>query len=169
MGPYLRACGGTRVYPRACGGTGGPAIPACHTPGLSPRMRGNPRDRAPPAPELGSIPAHAGEPDGSTTTRSRRGVYPRACGGTQVHGRLLRSRLGLSPRMRGNRVARQSGPARMGSIPAHAGEPSLLRYLDFLYGVYPRACGGTSPSSSLPANHAGLSPRMRGNHGSRIG
>ena len=53
-----------RVYPRVCGGTGGPIRRPNPAQGLSPRVRGNPAaaQRRPSSP--GSIPACAGEPVG---------------------------------------------------------------------------------------------------------
>ena len=81
-----------RVYPRVCGGT-------CHRPGLSPRVRGN----RSVVPDMGSIPACAGEPPTTPIRRSIpacagepgsipacageprcREVYPRVCGGTDM-------------------------------------------------------------------------------------
>ena len=50
-------------------------------------------------------------------------VYPRACGGTVLFLGDADQHVGLSPRMRGNLVARQIVTFHVGSIPAHAGEP----------------------------------------------
>ena len=51
------------VYPRVCGGTAQPDYTLGHTPGLSPRVRGN-RYRVPQsAVHIRSIPACAGEPE----------------------------------------------------------------------------------------------------------
>ena len=58
-----RDSGITRVYPRVCGGTIGDSGSECTVPGLSPRVRGNPRHRAHRPRPGGSIPACAGEPD----------------------------------------------------------------------------------------------------------
>ena len=71
---------------------------------------------------------------------------------------------GLSPRMRGNPPPVHARPLSLGSIPAHAGEPpeSIPCYPPF--GVYPRACGGTSAHHGRRLLTPGLSPRMRGNH-----
>ena len=71
---------------------------------------------------------------------------------------------GLSPRLRGNHVFIESHlpPAR--SIPAPAGEPYPSVGFDVGSTVYPRACGGTSPTASSQVIYAGLSPRLRGNH-----
>ena len=112
-----------RVYPRVCGGTAGQPLAGSLGNGLSPRMRGNRAvahcRRACP----GSIPAYAGEP-GLPQFRRRGGwVYPRVCGGTYRPCPLQVVAIGLSPRMRGNRVAIRQLPASAGSIPAYAGEP----------------------------------------------
>jgi hypothetical protein len=53
-------------------------------PGLSPHMRGNPVICGVANPNIGSIPAHAGEPKRSGRTRRRSKVYPRTCGGTII-------------------------------------------------------------------------------------
>ncbi len=63
--PSRRSSGrrGTRVYPRVCGGTSGSSRRQRRPSGLSPRVRGNPRQALrQPLPQ---------------------GVYPRVCGGTQ--------------------------------------------------------------------------------------
>ena len=132
-----------RVYPRACGGTlpAGPAGPTCC--GLSPRVRGN-RCRRPPHSATGrSIPARAGEPTVSRSDSGFSKVYPRACGGTRCPPVPATSDPGLSPRVRGNRRRKRMGHARLGSIPARAGEPQGHRRAARRRWVYPRACGGT--------------------------
>ena len=113
----------TWVYPRARGGTN--SLPCCRPllMGLSPRTRGNrhPFDHA-GLPE-GSIPAHAGEPNGCPHRRMNLGVYPRARGGTPQQTATPLGGLGLSPRTRGNLRPSSICAYRSGSIPAHAGEP----------------------------------------------
>ena len=70
-------------------------------------------------------------------------VYPRECGGTEVQVGNEAEYLGLSPRVRGNRISvAQCTPSRR-SIPASAGEPPGFRPLARLTKVYPRECGGT--------------------------
>ena len=82
----------TRVYPRACGGTGAPLSSSILPMGLSPRMRGNQYELARELPvkrvypracggtlyargggveNRGSIPAHAGEPRRSDSSGTR--------------------------------------------------------------------------------------------------
>ena len=140
---YPRACGGTdsqpwpvvgsRVYPRACGGTVVWFAVVCPRMGLSPRMRGN-------------RSVWAGE-------RHYTRVYPRACGGTPANRVCRHNGTGLSPRMRGNR----RGFLRRGSIPAHAGEPPVLKA-----GVYPRACGGTAWQTVKASRKVMVYPRACG-------
>ena len=74
-------------------------------PGLSPRVRGNPGEYCRITLAIGSIPACAGEPAhaGSGCRPSR--VYPRVCGGTGDLRRVFMGNQGLSPRVRGNRIA----------------------------------------------------------------
>ena len=131
------------VYPRVCGGTES-SKPAPHPPpGLSPRVRGN---RGAPTARGGwrrSIPACAGEP---RLQRGRPGVqrvYPRVCGGTNCGMRWGRCRMGLSPRVRGNRGSLAEKICSAGSIPACAGEPCPFCPPELPTRVYPRVCGGT--------------------------
>ena len=74
---------------------------------------------------------------------------------------------GLSPRLRGNLEASNVETALRGSIPASAGEPSGSRAGSDRSRVYPRVCGGTTPTRSHSPDHSGLSPRLRGNHAAR--
>ena len=80
--------------------------------GLSPRVRGNHNPAVAAAPAPGSIPACAGEPAGRRGTKRVEGVYPRVCGGT--HNAVARQAMlkGLSPRVRGNRMAKEQPPLR---------------------------------------------------------
>ena len=70
------------VYPRACGATAKYIRQADLNPGLSPRMRGNPRRKRHTERLTRSIPAHAGQPRVQPRTTLAQGVYPRACGAT---------------------------------------------------------------------------------------
>ncbi len=73
--------------------------------------------------------------------------------------------LGLSPRVRGNRVASALSSRVRGSIPARAGEPLADSPPQLCHSVYPRACGGTLLAAVADAESDGLSPRVRGNLG----
>ena len=91
------------------------------------------------------------------------GVYPRACGGTRdfrVSGRQIQ---GLSPRLRGNGSRYEKTVARVGSIPALAGERITVSDASGHEVVYPRACGGTLNHWRPQSLRRGLSPRLRGN------
>ena len=156
------------VYPRACGGTPAKSVLPWLSRGLSPRMRGNRLRCRCGEVCFGSIPAHAGEPLLRTHARDYWRVYPRACGGTTPKNRRAGSRTGLSPRMRGNPWKDDSQVHRIGSIPAHAGEPPSCRPRCRCRGVYPRACGGTVKRQQLTDSCSGLSPRMRGNRGRNL-
>ena len=152
-----------RVYPRACGGTSVAATSSWTWTGLSPRVRGNrsaehPLHRCP-----GSIPARAGEPAIHIGPSSPPGVYPRACGGTQMFEADTIDLTGLSPRVRGNLVLGHVHHVVPGSIPARAGEPGDLGVQHGPRRVYPRACGGTRRSGCTTRPSPGLSPRVRGN------
>ena len=53
------------------------------------------------------------------------------------------NRLGLSPRVRGNRMELRKLMGIVRSIPACAGEPCIAPRSKARQGVYPRVCGGT--------------------------
>ena len=153
----------SRVYPRACGGTGGCPTSCQYARGLSPRVRGNRWAGHPPAKHDGSIPARAGEPNARATGRWQPAVYPRACGGTGQPIAPSSGLFGLSPRVRGNQSRSWSSMQPAGSIPARAGEPTQGGNNSGAKPVYPRACGGTSASRPSTGTTTGLSPRVRGN------
>ena len=157
------------VYPRACGGTGEEKAADGKDVGLSPRVRGNPRRNTSTTSSPGSIPARAGEPRGFLVDRSLPWVYPRACGGTDRDRPLHRPRPGLSPRVRGNPGQPLQPDLGQRSIPARAGEPPNRIRTWAGASVYPRACGGTLYCCSPYRRLVGLSPRVRGNPGSRAG
>ena len=113
------------VYPRVCGGTAGGVRQPRQRQGLSPRVRGNLGGVVVHNRQKRSIPACAGEPSVPPPNVTSSTVYPRVCGGTNVHQRLQCGTRGLSPRVRGNRVPAGFQGGELRSIPACAGEPSL--------------------------------------------
>ena len=131
--------------------------------GLSPRVRGNHPCPQGAAPAHRSIPACAGEPCRKLWTCRNGRVYPRVCGGTWVDDNVSVEEKGLSPRVRGNRHQLNLLRIMARSIPACAGEPSVLRGRYAKAKVYPRVCGGTPASSANQHHWYGLSPRVRGN------
>ena len=151
------------VYPRGCGATRVALGDLPQDPGLSPRVRGNPRGPGRSAAGSGSIPAGAGQPFSLADVHGIREVYPRGCGATsqallgQVEDR------GLSPRVRGNRTGRRATRPSPGSIPAGAGQPFTVSPASMSRRVYPRGCGATSAYPAYWLAGAGLSPRVRGN------
>ena len=129
------------VYPRARGGAIYNNAPPTQGNGLSPRTRGS-QNHARRTRKSGSIPAHAGEPGEGPWPVFVIAVYPRARGGATCGVAMNHQIQGLSPRTRGSHgwiMAENNGT---GSIPAHAGEPSLLLPLAHFLWVYPRARGG---------------------------
>ena len=72
------------------------------------------------------------------------GVYPRVCGGAP----------GIE----------QVPDARLGSIPACAGEPDTGERRGDRQKVYPRVCGGALTILTQGVAFRGLSPRVRGSH-----
>ena len=163
--PRVRARGRARswVYPRRCGGTDLLRWGLAYRTGLSPQVRGNPREQLQTVADDGSIPAGAGEPPVRPRTPNVSRVYPRRCGGTTVCDRSNACDLGLSPQVRGNRAVPVDHGVRGGSIPAGAGEPVYRRRNRQWYGVYPRRCGGTTRAVLCAAPSSGLSPQVRGN------
>ena len=65
-----------------CGGTDYPGDDVQIGQGLSPRVRGNQERRARLTTDGRSIPACAGEPNGTVNSGEYPAVYPRVCGGT---------------------------------------------------------------------------------------
>ena len=136
--------------------------------GLSPRVRGNPKDKGFPIYCGRSIPACAGEPEPQHSEREPIRVYPRVCGGTASASARASSDPGLSPRVRGNRASVSRIALVTRSIPACAGEPIALPSHRHTPPVYPRVCGGTGEGIHIQWRDYGLSPRVRGNHCSGI-
>ena len=112
-----------RVYPRVCGGTGRLCRRRGRWWGLSPRVRGNPREAGVNGGARGSIPACAGEPCRPNSRGCTGRVYPRVCGGTRRPALSNPPNMGLSPRVRGNLAGLVFRQGIQRSIPACAGEP----------------------------------------------
>ena len=151
------------VYPRECGGTRQAIADVEPNEGLSPRVRGNRQGGAGAGSQSGSIPASAGEPTHLREVVAQGRVYPRECGGTQPASTHIGAGFGLSPRVRGNRLASARMGHQRGSIPASAGEPPASRGAMPGEMVYPRECGGTRVELLRRRKVEGLSPRVRGN------
>ena len=151
-----------KVYPRVCGGNDDCTAQEHRKTGLSPRVRGKPELRNPPAPGSRSIPACAGETMRGRIRPAAEGVYPRVCGGNIITSAILAGSGGLSPRVRGKLAAPAAAPARGRSIPACAGETISPDPGKIPRKVYPRVCGGNNFPGSGENPPKGLSPRVRG-------
>ena len=145
------------------GGTRENPVPVRHSNGLSPRVRGNLRRANLSVHAERSIPACTGEPRSSSPKRYQAAVYPRVYGGTFTKVRASVSQIGLSPRVRGNRLQRLPSLNPLRSIPACTGEPHRPRERLSKQQVYPRVYGGTRQAAGCSSSKRGLSPRVRGN------
>ena len=106
----------TPAHPRACGENSLVRATSARSPGSSPRVRGKPGPRHPPAPSAGLIPARAGKtPPASPPIRSAR-AHPRACGENALEMVMLAVDAGSSPRVRGKRFLTWAFTARVGRI-----------------------------------------------------
>ena len=152
-----------RVYPRPRGGTLERILRKRIFEGLSPPTRGNPGRAGRQPDRAGSIPAHAGEPRARCAGAPASKVYPRPRGGTGGRRRFSRRSWGLSPPTRGNPRQADRRGVRVGSIPAHAGEPVDLQSSQPTHRVYPRPRGGTRAVRPRVGDAHGLSPPTRGN------
>ena len=112
------------AYPRVCGATDPEAAGAVDCLGLSPRVRGNLRLLLLQALWLGPIPACAGQPLFLCASLGLSRAYPRVCGATSSSPTAIWKVKGLSPRVRGNLLARPHRCAMLGPIPACAGQPA---------------------------------------------
>src|SRR5690554_2467392 len=131
--------------------------------GLSPRLRGNRVCARDINRRKRTIPASAGEPVAAPIDSILVTDYPRVCGGTECNKHGEAPLKGLSPRLRGNHRKARRLLTLYGTIPASAGEPSLLTSSLGHNWDYPRVCGGTFGHASTILITIGLSPRLRGN------
>ena len=118
---HCKLCKG--VYPRVYGGT---LILFLYIPlylGLSPRVRGNHLHLKRIVRNRGSIPACTGEPAYNKPFLPFDTVYPRVYGGTISLAIPEGILAGLSPRVRGNPLAKKLRRCFWRSIPACTGEP----------------------------------------------
>ena len=111
--------------------------------GRSPRARGNPIFCMYMVSPYGTIPACAGEPSSLGRSRTCTGDDPRVRGGTLWTDEIDERMTGRSPRARGNRMVGARQPARTGTIPACAGEPSPCPSKSKTDTDDPRVRGGT--------------------------
>ena len=131
-----------RDHPRACGGT------------LS-QMRCEDR-------QLGIIPAHAGNTGRRTDMLRSAWDHPRACGEHSTAYWPIADLRGSSPRMRGTQHGEKRQMAKLGIIPAHAGNTDRHSCRSTAKRDHPRACGEHDSADITGMFQTGSSPRMRG-------
>ena len=112
------------AHPRVCRGTYVPSANRTYSPGLSPRVQGNPGSSGMNFIRQGPIPACAGEPDFCIAESLALRAYPRVCRGTDFGTLKIVPNRGLSPRVQGNLQLDLAEPSHWGPIPACAGEPT---------------------------------------------
>ena len=118
------------AYPRSRGGTLLKLRVRHGCKGLSPLARGNHDQEEFSLCANGPIPARAGEPFGCCWCYFPFRAYPRSRGGTACPHADEATPRGLSPLARGNHSAPDLVGARVGPIPARAGEPSCINSRD---------------------------------------
>ena len=133
--------------------------------GSSPRMRGTLSKTCTPRPELGIIPAYAGNTGVRQTGRPTDGDHPRVCGEHPASYDAGIGGVGSSPRMRGtlqNAIEIRVGA---GIIPAYAGNTTSYHLFRRDRRDHPRVCGEHFPQTRIDDFKQGSSPRMRGTRG----
>ncbi len=151
------------VHPRSRGATAVIWKVVSHQAGPSPLTRGNHLPQRNAGLLQGSIPAHAGQPEGWQEMSPANTVHPRSRGATPTIATPKDGCAGPSPLTRGNLARRSGRHAEAGSIPAHAGQPGGRAGNHRLQGVHPRSRGATQKSTGLPVFYQGPSPLTRGN------
>ena len=133
--------------------------------GSSPRMRGTLSKTCTPRPELGIIPAYAGNTGVRQTGRPTDGDHPRVCGEHPASYDAGIGGVGSSPRMRGtlqNAIEIRVGA---GIIPAYAGNTTSYHLFRRDRRDHPRVCGEHCHCNRIQPRTEGSSPRMRGTLG----
>ena len=153
---------GDAVYPRVYGESPAGMARRKWSRGLSPRVRGIPRQRRSGLAIGGSIPACTGNPGGLPTGGVQDGVYPRVYGESPLDAVQTIVPLGLSPRVRGIPDERRITIDRRGSIPACTGNPTSRTAASSVWAVYPRVYGESPAQHHHLEQPLGLSPRVRG-------
>ena len=151
-----------RVHPRSRGA-------AAHLRGLivaaggpSPLTRGSRHGGTEQAGQGGSIPAHAGQPQGHCLGQGDAGVHPRSRGAALAQTDRDSVLQGPSPLTRGSQTIDPLGHMEYGSIPAHAGQPASMSGWKQRTWVHPRSRGAASPAPAASTIFMGPSPLTRG-------
>ena len=150
------------VYPRLRGGSCAASMARTGRTGLSPPTRGIRSYMPSMTPVSRSIPAYAGDPFGGRVRRLAEKVYPRLRGGSSRRRSPSSSPWGLSPPTRGIRGVHAPQVGYERSIPAYAGDPSIVATRMGASRVYPRLRGGSMQGIDRLPPQTGLSPPTRG-------
>ena len=156
------------VHPRSRG-----AAAACNRSpstqqGPSPLTRGSRPPNNWPFLWSGSIPAHAGQPQVQYRSDPPHAVHPRSRGAADQGPAEVNDFRGPSPLTRGSHLPGASPVDRIGSIPAHAGQPIALGRAGELDRVHPRSRGAAADNVMAGTAEVGPSPLTRGSLSSLI-
>ena len=109
------------AHPRSRGEHTSAAAGSSPVRGSSPLARGTPQEIADTAPQVGLIPARAGNTNSGIACCNRRWAHPRSRGEHTIQSRAPSSRWGSSPLARGTQVRQSLQAGLVGLIPARAG------------------------------------------------
>ncbi len=152
----------TGAHPRVCGATNTPSLWTIHTPGSSPRVRGDRSDRGMDSTMAGLIPACAGRPRCWPAGGGSARAHPRVCGATFAPSFQEIQNWGSSPRVRGDLHWLSPWAMGPGLIPACAGRPTGPSRPNRRSWAHPRVCGATHGMRAFISATQGSSPRVRG-------
>ena len=110
----------------------------------------------------GLIPAGAGQTSVSRPSSSASRAHPRGCGADNGGGSGSLWRHGSSPRVRGRPRHCAAASARVGLIPAGAGQTARIPRPSASPWAHPRGCGADDFVKKLIKYFFGSSPRVRG-------
>ena len=149
-------------HPRACGANRGEGRFLRFRYGSSPRVRGQRHRRPSRFHGLRIIPERAGPTPRKNTLHHPGQDHPRACGANaDVEGNDL-TKVGSSPRVRGQHCCRGNWMPAPRIIPARAGPTCLTGGLAIRSSDHPRACGANPSKRCRTTAKHGSSPRVRG-------
>ena len=125
-------------------------------------MRGTPHDVDHGAPELGIIPAYAGNTITLSAMHEAYWDHPRVCGEHATGASTQVNCTGSSPRMRGTPAVTEATNNTARIIPAYAGNTPAACWKSWQAWDHPRVCGEHQSCLQRIRLSRGSSPRMRG-------
>ena len=138
-----------------------------HSPGQrgsSPHVRGTHRVEPQARPQLGIIPACAGNTLSRSRSRRGSGDHPRMCGEHISALSVAVLAAGSSPHVRGTRTLHAIAHEHAGIIPACAGNTTACATIPARTGDHPRMCGEHMLTEPPTVPSSGSSPHVRGTH-----